>query len=252
MERMAIVTGGAQGIGLGVAQRLLDEGWSVTVADIDDEAGAEAVERLGPERPVRFVGCDVADEDSVRELFRRVAGAGVELGGLVTSAGLAHPMSGRIEELDLATWGRILAVNLTGTMLCVKHAAPHLRAARGAVVTVSSTRARQSEPDSEAYAASKGGVVALTHALAVSLGPEIRVNCISPGWIEVADWKKSADRSTSEHRPIDRDQHPVGRVGRPADVAFLAAWLVSAEAGFVTGQDWVVDGGMTIRMRYAD
>lgn len=249
--RSVIVTGGAQGIGLGVAQRLLDDGWRVVLADVDREAGAEAVERLGRDRPVSFVPCDVSDEASVRALVAQATGADGRLEGLVTSAGLAGASAGPLEALDLATWERVLAVNLTGTMLCVKHALPALRAARGAVVTIASTRARQSEPGTEAYTASKGGVVALTHALAVSAGPEVRVNCISPGWIEVGPWKKAAERTEPDHRPVDRDQHPVGRVGEPADVAGLAAWLLSAEAGFVTGQDWVIDGGMTVRMRYA-
>jgi NAD(P)-dependent dehydrogenase (short-subunit alcohol dehydrogenase family) len=252
MQRSVIVTGGAQGIGLGVGQRLLDDGWRVVLADTDAEAGAEAVDRLGPDRPVSFLRCDVSDEASVAAMVAEATTGGAALGGLVTSAGLARAHGDPIEVLDLADWQRVLAVNLTGTMLCVKHAVPHLRAAGGAVVTIASTRAHQAEPGNEAYAASKGGVVALTRALAVSLGPAVRVNCISPGWIEVGPWKKASQRKAPDHRPIDRDQHPAGRVGEPADVAGLAAWLLSAEAGFVTGQDWVVDGGMAIRMRYAE
>ena len=112
-----------------------------------------------------------------------------------------------------------------------------LRAAGGAVVTVASTRARQSEPDTESYAASKGGLVALTHALAASLGPDVRVNCISPGWIDVGG---------EALRPEDHAQHPEGRVGRPEDVAALTAWLLGPESGFVTGAEFVIDGGMTM------
>jgi NAD(P)-dependent dehydrogenase (short-subunit alcohol dehydrogenase family) len=250
VTKTAIVTGGAQGIGLGVADRLLADGWHVVLADLDDEAGRDALARL--DGPVRFVACDVSDEAAVADLVRRATAEGPPLGGLVTSAGLPQPQHGPVESLDLDLWHRVLAVNLTGTLLCVKHTVPHLRANRGAVVTIASTRAHQSEPDSEAYAASKGGVVALTHALAVSLGPEVRVNCISPGWIEVSDWKKAARRHQPDLRPVDHQQHPTGRVGRPADIAALTAWLLSSEAGFVTGQDWIVDGGMTRRMRYAD
>jgi NAD(P)-dependent dehydrogenase (short-subunit alcohol dehydrogenase family) len=121
-----------------------------------------------------------------------------------------------------------------------KYAAPFLRQAKGAIVNIASTRAMMSEPDSEAYAASKGGVVALTHALAVSLGPDVRVNCISPGWIET--------RKDAKHSDADRAQHPAGRVGVPQDIAELAAYLISA--GFVTGQNVVVDGGMTKKMIY--
>jgi NAD(P)-dependent dehydrogenase (short-subunit alcohol dehydrogenase family) len=152
---------------------------------------------------------------------------------------MAGPHDGPVEKLSLARWNRRIAVNLTGAFLMAKHAVPHLRRARGAIVNIASTRAGQSEPHTEAYSASKGGLVALTHALANSLGPEVRVNCVSPGWIA--------------HQPVrkkDHAQHPVGRVGRDADVAELVAYLISDAAGFVTGQNFVIDGGMTKKMIY--
>ncbi len=107
-----------------------------------------------------------------------------------------------------------------------------------------------SEPHTEAYSASKGGLVALTHAMAASLGPQVRVNCISPGWIEVRDFKKRALRSAPDLTEADHRQHPAGRVGRPDDISSLAAFLASGEAGFITGQNFVVDGGMTRKMIY--
>jgi NAD(P)-dependent dehydrogenase (short-subunit alcohol dehydrogenase family) len=144
-------------------------------------------------------------------------------------------------------------VNLTGAFLCARHAAPLLRWRRGAIVNVASTRARQSEPRTEAYSASKGGLVALTHALAVSLGPDIRVNAISPGWIDVSRWGSPADARAPETLSAeDHAQHPAGRVGTPEDVAALALWLAGRQAGFVTGQEFTVDGGMTRRMIYQD
>jgi NAD(P)-dependent dehydrogenase (short-subunit alcohol dehydrogenase family) len=116
-------------------------------------------------------------------------------------------------------------------------------------VNIASTRALQSEPHTEAYAAAKGGVVALTHALAMSLGPELRVNCISPGWIDVRDLQ--SDAVPEALRPEDHAQHPVGRVGHAGDVASLTAYLLGPGAGFITGQNFVVDGGMTRKMMYA-
>jgi len=133
-----------------------------------------------------------------------------------------------------------------------KHAVPHLRAARGVIVNIASTRALQSEPHTEAYSASKGGLVALTHALAISLGPDVRVNCVSPGWIDTRSWTKRSRRSSDPLPPEDHAQHPAGRVGTPGDVAELVLYLISDRAGFVTGQNFVADGGMTRKMIYRE
>ena len=111
------------------------------------------------------------------------------------------------------------------------------------MVTIASSRARMSEPDTESYSASKGGLVALTHALAIGLGPDVRVNCISPGWI-----------ATKGPAPTPEEQafHPVGRVGAAADIASLAAFLVGPDSGFITGAEFIVDGGVTRKMIYPD
>jgi NAD(P)-dependent dehydrogenase (short-subunit alcohol dehydrogenase family) len=176
----------------------------------------------------------------VRALVAGIAAQEGRLDALVSNAGFNIRRT--LRELTLAEWNSVLAANLTATFLLVREAVSMLRAAKGAVVTIASTRARQSEPDTEAYAASKGGLVALTHALAVSLGPDVRVNCVSPGWI---------DTKGEALRPEDHAQHPAGRVGMPEDIASLVAWLVGAESGFVTGAEFVSDGGMTRKMIYA-
>ena len=227
IEKVALVTGGAQGIGRGIARALAGRGWQVAVADIRQSAD------------FFFVRTDVSREAAARACVRAVVKRLGRLDALVNNAGLAGPDDGPIEKLELRKWNRRIGINLTGPFLMAKHAIPHLRRARGAIVNIASTRALQSEPDTEAYSASKGGLVALTHALANSLGPRIRVNCVSPGWIA--------------HQPVrrkDHDQHPVGRVGRDQDVAELVAYLLSDAAGFVTGQNLVVDGGMTRKMIY--
>ena len=153
----------------------------------------------------------------------------------------------RCATLTLAEWRKVLDTNLTAAFLFARAAEKPLRAAHGAIVTIASTRALMSEPDTESYSASKGGLVALTHALAVSLGPDVRVNCVSPGWIVVRREEEQTLRR-KDHR-----QHPAGRVGRPEDIAEMVAFLLDGErSGFVTGANFVVDGGMTRKMIYEE
>jgi NAD(P)-dependent dehydrogenase (short-subunit alcohol dehydrogenase family) len=235
-QRVAIVTGGARGIGKGIAARLLADGWAVVIADCDADAGAETAAVLADCGTVRFVHADVAVEDDVRRI---VAAAGEGLDLLVNNAGIG--IGAPVTELTLDAWNRVLATNLTGAFLCAKHAASALAARGGAIVNIASTRALMSEPNTEAYAASKGGLLALTHALAVSLGPRVRVHCISPGWINV----RGETFSEADHA-----QHPAGRVGTPEDIAALVVFLAGPESGFITGQNFVVDGGMTVKMIY--
>lgn len=249
---VVLVTGGAQGIGKGIVHHLLEAGYRITVADQDAEAGGEAIRRLGKPNTLHFRETDVGEEAQVRAVIADTLEHFGRLDGLVNNAGISDPDSGPVETLALSEWERVIRTNLTGYFLTVKHAAVHLRASRGAVVNIASTRAFQSEPDTLAYAASKGGVVSLTHAMAVSLGPEIRVNCISPGWIDVSDWKKGGPLLEDTLRPSDHEQHPVGRVGRPEDVAAMTVFLLSRSAGFITGANMTVDGGMSRRMIYLE
>ena len=230
-----LVTGASRGIGRATAKLLAARGWHVAACDIDAKAG----DRLG----LPFFRCDVSDEASVRRCVAEAAKALGGLSALVNNAGITGAAAAPLEKLTLVEWNRRIGTNLTGVFLMSKHCAPHLRRSRGAIVNISSTRALQSEPNTEAYGASKGGVVALSHAMAISLGPRVRVNCVSPGWIDTKD---------SKLRRNDHAQHPAGRVGRPEDIAAMVAYLLSDEAGFVTGQNFVVDGGMTRKMIYED
>lgn len=246
-SRVALVTGAARGIGLGIAERLVRDGWKVVLADIDGPECDQAAARLGP--TARAIALDVRDEQQGCEAIRRTEEWHGGLDALVNNAGISDPHSGPLEELDLADWQRWLDTNLTGAFLLAKHALPLLHRRRGAIVNISSTRALQSEPHTEAYAASKGGLDAFTHALAISAGPDVRVNAIRPGWIDA----RSPDQQQAEPLSAqDHAQHPAGRVGQPADIAALTAFLLGPDAGFVTGQIWTADGGMTRRMIYAD
>lgn len=249
-RRTVIVTGGAQGIGKAIARRLLGKGMNVVIADGDEEAGAETAEEYRAIGDIAFVRCDVSDEVQVRHLVEETLSRHDGLDALVNNAGIQRFRS--LEEVTLEDWNAVIGVNLTGGFLCSKYAAPHLRAVGGAIVNIASTRGLMSEPGGEAYASSKGGIIALTHALAVSLGPAVRVNCVSPGWIEVGDWKKKSARTAPRHSDEDRSQHPAGRVGVPDDVAALVDYLLSGDAAFIAGANFVVDGGMTRKMIYAE
>lgn len=231
--RVALVTGGARGIGAAIARRLSADGWMVVAADRSVEDP--------PSIAGRYVTCDVGDEGAVSALIRSIAGQEGRLDALVCNAGFM--IRKPIADLSLAEWTSVLSTNLTSTFLLAREAESLLRRAKGAIVTIASTRAHMSEPDTEAYAASKGGLVALTHALAVSLGPEIRVNCISPGWILT----KGPKPSEAEHA-----FHPAGRVGQAEDIAALAAFLLGPDAGFITGAEFVADGGVTRKMIYPE
>ena len=244
------ITGGGAGIGRGIALHFHGLGWRVAALDKDGEALAELAELL-PADACLTLECDVGKEAQVRRAFGKLDDwlGGATLACLVNNAGIADPYCGPLEQLDLADWQRWIDASLTAAFLCTREALPLLRRNGGAsVVNISSTRALMSEPESFAYAAAKGGLDALTHAMAVSLGPDVRANAVLPGWIETGPWQKAADRSAPKHSKAAREQHPAGRVGTVEDIAGAVEWL--AGAGFVTGQKIVVDGGMTVKMIY--
>lgn len=248
---VALVTGGGQGIGRATSFAFAKEGARVVVADIDEEAGRECVDeiaQMGGEAV--FVPVDVADEEGVRRLMAEVEARFGVLHHLCNNAGIGY--TAPLSELPIEAFDRVIAVNLRGPLLCAKYGLPLLQKANGAsIVNIVSTRALMSEPNTESYSASKGGLLALTHALAVSLGPyKIRVNAISPGWIETSAWKKRSARTEVVLSERDHLQHPAGRVGRPEDIARAVLFLCDPDADFITGINLIIDGGMTIKMIY--
>ena len=247
------VTGGGQGIGRGIAYRFAQAGYAVSIIDADEKAGREAcahIESLGAQS--LFMRGDVSLQ---RDVEKWLATTLDKLGCpdvLVNNAGIAA--NGPFLKLDVSDFDRVIGVNLRGTFLCSQNAARHMEKhnVHGAIINIASTRAFMSEPNTEAYSASKGGIVALTHAMAMSLAPNrIRVNCISPGWIEVGDWQYSRRAKTPRHSKKDREQHAVGRVGVPDDIAEACLFLAE-HAGFMTGQNITIDGGMTVKMIYEE
>lgn len=230
-EKTVAITGAARGIGRAIAAAFAAEGAHVFALDID---------RAEPLPGVTFVQGDVSDEGAVQAFLEEV---GSVLHVLVNNAAITG--MGPLESVPVATFDRVLAINLRGPYLTARYAAPLLReAGEAAIINIASTRALMSEPGGEAYGASKGGLLALTHALANSLAPHIRVNAISPGWINTTGEPLSQ---------ADHDQHLVGRVGVPADIAQACLFLASPElSSFMTGQNIVIDGGMTMKMIYVE
>lgn len=252
-EKVIIVTGGGQGIGMAISRAFAAEGAKVVIVDIDREAGLENEAYITARRQeAMFIEADIAQETDVQKMILKVTERWGRVDVLINNAGVSY--RGNIFDDPMESWDRVIGINLRGAYMCAKYAAPWLaKSQNGAVVNMASTRAMMSEPGWEAYAASKGGILSLTHALAISLGEyHIRVNAICPGWIEVGDWKKTSAWITPHHSEADKTQHPVGRVGNPEDIAAACLYLASEEAGFITGTQLVVDGGMTRKMIYVE
>lgn len=240
MPKVVAITGGAQGIGRAIALLFAQEGYAVSIADIHKEAGFEVIRMIHQQGgKALFVNTNIANEEDVKKWMKLTL---EDLGGidiLINNAGIS--IGGSMLDLSLDDFDRVISVNLRGTFICSKYAAKHMcKNNKGIIINIASTRALMSEAHTEAYSSSKGGILALTHAMAVSLGEYgIRVNAISPGWIEAGD-----------HSDKDRKQHPVGRVGKPEDIAQACMFLSNENAGFITGQNIVIDGGMTVKMIY--
>ncbi len=251
--KVIAITGGGQGIGRAIAYHFSEAGYAVSISDSDAEAGREALAEIKKKGATGlFARGDVSKPKDVADWMSRTVR---ELGVpdvLVNNAGIMIRKD--VLKLTPREFERVIATNLGGAFLCSQAAARAMakRGRGGAIINIASTRAFMSEPNTEGYTASKGGIVALTHGMAISLAPyRIRVNCISPGWIETGDWKKSSKTEKPHHSKEDREQHPVGRVGQPQDIA-EACHFLAERADFMTGQNIIIDGGMTVKMIYAE
>ncbi len=248
-RKTAIVTGGAQGIGLTLSKALLKHDFQVAIWEVDQLAIEFAKKELKDfQGKILCIVMDVSKPEMVKEAVNETIQWGASIDLLINNAAISANKP--IEELEIAEWQKVIDVNLNGIFYCVKYAAKHLRESKGSIINLCSTRAFMSEPNTEAYSASKGGVFSITHALAISLGPDVRVNCISPGWIEVGHLHHPSKRHEIQLSEADHQHHPAGRVGKAEDIANMVIFLSNSANNFITGQNFVIDGGITRKMIY--
>lgn len=221
-NKVAVVTGGAKGIGKAIAEEFHKEGAKVCVIDLLENEG--------------YVG-DLAEQAVLEDFARKVIAEHDHVDYLINNA---LPLMKGIDACTYEEFNYAMRVGVTAPFYLAKLFAPHF-APGAAIVNISSSRDRMSQPQTESYTTAKGGISALTHALAVSFAGKVRVNSVSPGWI---------DTSYAIYEGPDAAQHPAGRVGNPLDIAHMVLYLCSAKAGFITGEDICIDGGMTRQMIY--
>ena len=245
-NKVVVITGAANGIGRVIAKLYAENGARVFVADVDKQNGEKTVfdiKKNGGQ--AHFILTDVRNESEVKKLMKTAYDTYNSLNILINNAGKGIWKSPY--ELTIEEWDDVMHTNLRSVFLASREAAKYMRKneSGGAIVNIASTRALMSEPNSEAYAATKGGIVAVTHALAASFSEDhIAVNAISPGWIETGDYSKLTER---DHR-----QHFSQRVGKPDDIGRACLYLTSPENNFVNGVNLEVDGGMTKKMIYEE
>ena len=241
-DRVALVTGGASGIGLAAARRLAAEGATVVIADLDEAAGQAATAAHG----LLFVAADVSVEADVERLVATTIARCGRLDVLVNNAGIFAP--GEVHEIALAEWERMMAVNLRSVYLCSRFAVPHMLAAGGgAIVNNASIAAVVGDYQAVAYCATKGAIALMTKAMALDYAARgIRVNAVGCGEIDTPLFEREAGQlgmTVDEYRAVLNEQHPIGRIGTPDEAAAAIAFLASDDASFITGVLLPVDGG---------
>jgi len=245
-KKVALITGAAQGIGLGVAQAFAESGAAVVLFDINEKAAQDAAVRIAQNGEALAIGGDVAREHDVAAACGRGYKHFGSIDIVVNNAGI-EPVA-NVVNLPVADWVRLISVNLRGAFLFAKHSIPFMRNKGGAIVNISSVHALVSYPEEAAYDASKAGLIGLTRALALDHGKDgVRVNAICPGYIDTPLHRKWLDTLPDSEETMRQvlKVHPVGRIGVPRDIASAVLFLASDAASFITGTYLVVDGGMT-------
>lgn len=246
-NKIVFVTGGANGIGRSIVKAFCEEGADVTFCDMDEKAGKRLSEEMKSYK-CSFAQLDISDAGALSDLVHTIISQKGNIDIIINNVGVSN--FGSILDVSVEDFDKVLNINLRPIFILAKSLAKHRSLNKelntyGRIINMASTRYLMSEPNSEAYAASKGAIVSLTHALAISLSEyNITVNCISPGWIDTGHY--------GDLRPEDHKQHPSGRVGKPEDIARTCLFLCDPANDFINGQNIVVDGGMTKKMIYIE
>jgi len=247
-QRVALVTGGASGIGRSSAQRLAQAGWAVVVSDTNHDLGTAFVGELtAAGHTAAFVPCNVADEAQVRALIDQTVALYGRLDAAFNNAGISGPQA-PTADYPVDGWQQVLAVNLTGVFLCMKYELPHLLATGGAIVNNASILGAVGFAGAPAYVAAKHGVVGLTQTAATEYAPQgVRINAVCPGFVETPLLTQAGITGQSDMGKLIATLHPIGRMGQPEEIADVVYYLCAQAPAFLTGQAIYVDGGYTAR-----
>jgi NAD(P)-dependent dehydrogenase (short-subunit alcohol dehydrogenase family) len=246
-NKITFITGGANGIGKAIVKTFCEAGADVIFCDMDEVAGKRLNDEM-KDYKCSFIHLDVSDAGALANAVNTVLSKKGNIDVLINNVGVGN--FGSILDTSVEDFDKVLDINLRPVFITAKLLAKHRSQHEdlntyGRIINMSSTRYLMSEPDTEAYAASKGAIVSLTHSLAISLSKyNITVNCISPGWINTGHF--------GTLKPEDHSQHPSGRVGQPGDIARMCLFLCEPDNNFINGQNIVIDGGMTKKMIYVE
>lgn len=247
-DKTALVTGAARGMGNATARRLAEEDVKVYMVDLPGEELEHSMDDFGRRDNILLLPCDVSDEAQVKEAARKVRSKEGSIDFLINIAGIN--VFSTIDKMPLPDWNRIFAVNVTGTMLMMKHFSPFLRDEAGSIVNMGSVSAHIGSDYGSAYSMTKGAVISLSQAIAQELSSRgIRVNAVAPGWVDTAFTDQGVNRTENPEqlRAYADSLHLKGRIARVEEVASSIAFLLSDEASFITGQTLYVDGGFMVK-----
>lgn len=246
-NKVAVVTGGASGIGRCLTQEFVKQGASIAFIDMNMKAAEENVKLIKEMGGDVFFFCgDISKQQVLEDFAQQVVGRFKKVDFLINNACISR--KGILEPCSYDDFNYVLQVGVTAPYYLTQLFLPHF-SSNASVVNIASTRAFMSQPNTESYTAAKGGIIALTHAMAVSLSGQVRVNSVSPGWIDTGKYYNKD--YVPNYTKADKMQHPSGRVGTPQDIVRAVFYLCDPENSFVNGENITVDGGMTKLMIYA-